>query len=1216
MLKRLELLGFKSFADKTAFEFGSGITCIVGPNGSGKSNVVDAIKWVLGEQSAKSLRGKEMADVIFNGSSTRRSVGFAEATLVFDNARRLLPVDADTVQLTRRVYRSGEGEYLINKNPSRLRDFRDLFMGTGAGADAYCVIEQGKVDVLLQSSTKDRRIIFEEAAGISRFKARKVECLRKLEHVDQNLLRLKDIVDEVEKQLRSVKLQAAKARRHQEYSGRLRELRLQSGLVDFHEFSLRLGEIEQAATQLGEEVTNQSSRCNSVDAKLLQVQSLAEELENQIRSLESDQADTGQEIARLESEIAYERAHSRDLAGQIERLRAQWAELSSRVAELERHVVTIRSEVERVEQLCDARRTEVDAEGSHVDELRAEAEREQQRISEAEGRSLDLVQAANQLHNELAALESHEKTSRVQRQRLIGRCDALSTPIAELVAQVESLANRERSTAQDRQDIRQSLENADDQLETAWISEQQIASQLAQLREERSAVAARLELLTDMERRHEGLGGGIQQVLASDAFAPNRVGLVADLVQVDVANAAMIERALGDRAAMVVVRRRQDLIDALAQPENSPAGLVRFLALDQITTARGVSVESASFANDPGFISLATDLVRPAEGMRDLAAHLLGQTILVRDLAAALRMSAVAPPGTRFVAATGHVLESDQSITAGDAADAGGIVSRKSQLRALEEQAGNLDARIGGGEQELAESHRTLNQLKQDRAILDDKLRTTADQAAQLGNLLSQRRQQVAGLNEELDLHKGELAAIDRELAELGDQRAMLQARTVHNAQERDAVDESLHSFESRLSQMLRDIEERQETLTARRIELAKTEGHLTGLSQRLAAVVADLDDRKSVLSETRRQTDEAIENDMACQRGVLAASSALANHYVRKERTGREIAQLADRRDQLRQQRHALGAESLSTRETLQQLQSDLHKHQLDASEAKHQRATLEERIREDYEVELSSMYSPDRPPDAIFDRGATQQEIQELRRKIGALGNVNLEALAELQELETRSTTLQAQINDLNTSKATLDEIIRKINQDSQRLFLETLEAVRSHFGELFRTLFGGGRADILLENETDVLESGIEIVARPPGKELRSLSLLSGGEKTLTTVALLMAVFRAKPSPFCILDEVDAALDEANIERYTNMLQQFSGQAQFIMITHSKKSMVCADVLYGITMQESGVSKRVSVRFEDVGEQGEISRDALERSEATEGLPAANPKEQEAA
>jgi chromosome segregation protein len=396
---------------------------------------------------------------------------------------------------------------------------------------------------------------------------------------------------------------------------------------------------------------------------------------------------------------------------------------------------------------------------------------------------------------------------------------------------------------------------------------------------------------------------------------------------------------------------------------------------------------------------------------------------------------------------------------------------------------------------------------------------------------------------------------------------------------------------------------------------LAKTEGQLGGLRQRLASLTADLEDRRRVQQETQDQINSAVERERGCQRKILAASSQIAELFLRKERLSREIEALAGRRDDFRGQRQSLSAESQSGRETLQQLQSELHQRQLEASDIRHQRATLVERIREDYELDLANQYQ-DYQPDPTLDREVIQQEIQELRRKIAGLGNVNLEALAELQDLETRSTTLNAQIADLSQSKATLDEIIRKINQDSQRLFMETLEAIRSHFGELFRKLFGGGRADIVLENEADVLESGIEIVARPPGKELRSLSLLSGGEKTLTTVALLMAVFRSKPSPFCILDEVDAALDEANIERYTTLLREFASAAQFIMITHSKKSMVCADVLYGVTMQESGVSKRVSVRFEDVGEQGEISEAAFQRTESSDPPPSAAPGEQEAA
>ncbi len=1221
MLKRLELLGFKSFADKTAFDFGSGITCIVGPNGSGKSNVVDAIKWVLGEQSAKSLRGKEMADVIFNGSATRRSLGFAEATLVFDNARRLLPVEANEVQLTRRVYRSGEGEYLINKNAARLRDFRDLFMGTGAGTEAYSVIEQGKVDVLLQSSTKDRRVIFEEAAGISKFKSRKLEALRKLEHVDQNLLRMHDIVEEVEKQLRSVKLAAAKARRHKEYSERLRELRLKTGLADFHNFTVQLDEYESKATGLGDQAAAQATRCDAVDAKLIQVQSLTEEIDNQNRSLESSLADCRQEIARLESQIAYERAHARDLTGQIERLRGQWSEFSSRVFELERHIATIGGEVTRVEEQCNTRRADVETEAAAVEQLRSEIEADQEKVNDAESRLMDCVQADNQLDNELAALNSQEKTLQAQQERLLRRCQSLAGPMSELTAQVKSFSQQESSTNQDRDATHQQLSQIEQRMDDLQAAQRSCAAKLAAMREDRSAIAARVELLDDLEQRKEGIGSGVQEVLNLPEFTGKSVGLVADLLQVDVAHASSIELALGERAQHIVVRRQADVVLLLSKLPKRLQGTVSLIALDCLNalprrsslTANSTSQNNPS--DHPDFIAMAAALVRPVAGCETLCNHLLDRTAVVRDIGSALAIANNTGGDLRFVTSDGDILESDGTITTGDPHGSVGLVSRKSQLRALLEQSKALDGRIAALDQELGECAQNLRRQEHERTILENHLTAAVDQAARIANQLSQRRQQLASLEEELALQRSEIATIDRDLTEAATRRAELQARLRELDEEQSGIEQFIQDQQLQIETRLAGVEDRQAELTAGRIELAKIEGQLAGLRQRLTALTTDLDERRHVQRETSEQIDTAVDREIGCQRKILAASSQIAGLYLQKEKVSREIATLAERRDLFRSQRQSLSLESHSSREQLQRLQAELHQQQLGASEIKHQRTTLVERIREDYELDLAALFK-EYQPDPLLDRDAIQQEMQELRRKITSLGNVNLEALSELQELETRAATLHAQITDLTQSKATLDEIIRKINQDSQRLFMETLESIRSHFGELFRKLFGGGRADILLENETDVLESGIEIVARPPGKELRALSLLSGGEKTLTTVALLLAVFRSKPSPFCILDEVDAALDEPNIERYTTLLREFSNQAQFIMITHSKKSMICADVLYGITMQESGVSKRFSVCFEDVNEQGEINHSALQRETAAEPAEPIAKSDQEAA
>ncbi len=1199
MLKRLEMLGFKSFADKTAFEFGPGITCIVGPNGSGKSNVVDAIKWVLGEQSAKSLRGKEMADVIFNGSATRRSLGLAEATVVFDNARRLLPLDADEVQFTRRVYRTGESEYLINKNPARLRDFRDMFMGTGAGTEAYSVIEQGKVDVLLAASTKERRGLFEEAAGVSKFKARKLEALRKLEHVDQNLLRVHDIIEEVEKQLRSVKLQAAKARRYKEHSERLRELRLTVGLADYHTLTGQLRDVEQRTDGLSQDVITHSTRCDSIDAKLVQVQSLAEELDAQIRTLESTLTDCRQGIARLESQTAYQRAHGRDLATQIERFRTQWTEFFAKVADLEKQVGRIGGEADRFEARCRESRAAVDAESAAVEQLRADIDARHDRVEQLKSDVMESMHAAGRLQNELTAVDSQEKTLLAQRQRLVGRCNAAAGPIAEITAQVAAMADELAVSQREQDNSRTQLATIADEIDAARVAVHSATERIAKLREQRSGVAARIEVLDNLDRRKEGVASAVQRVLGLPQFAANVVGIVADLIEVDIENAACIERALGDRTQHIVVRRQAGVVELIGQLANRLAGPVSFLPLDRLRAVPGPGPTPSPErpAASPAIIARADALVRTSPDLTALAAHLLGNTYVVRDLATALELAGQVGPDARLVTAAGDLVEPDGTITTGDTDTAAGLVSRKSELRLLREQEGALEQQVAHHERELTQLVERLDRLEQDEDVCRTRVTAAGDRLAELRHVLAQRRQQLASLEQENAVNRSEMAAIDSDLARLAADRTAVQHRLAENEQAAREIEQLIRRQEADVHEAQAELDARDQELTAARIELAKADGQLAGLRQRLGSLRAELDERLRVQRETREQMDAAAQQERACQREILAASSQLATLYLTKDRITREVAVLADRREGLRSQRQSLASESQSARETLQELQSELHQRELEAADMRRQLTSLVDRIREDYELDLTERYEG-YTPEATLDRDAVQHEVQELRRKIAGLGNVNMEALAELEELETRATTLRAQLNDLNQSKATLDEIIRKINQDSQRMFMETLDAVRGHFGELFRKLFGGGRADILLENETDVLESGIEIVARPPGKELRSLSLLSGGEKTLTTVALLMAVFRSKPTPFCVLDEVDAALDEANIDRYATLLRDFSRDAQFIMITHSKRSMTCADVLYGVTMQESGVSKRVSVRFEDVGEQGEISAAAVDR------------------
>jgi chromosome segregation protein len=1221
MLKRLELAGFKSFADKTAFEFGHGITVVVGPNGSGKSNVVDGIRWVMGEQSAKSLRGREMADVIFNGSGTRRSVGFAEVTLTFDNARRQLRCDADEVLITRRVYRTGEGEYLINKTPARLRDIRDLLIGSGAGTEAYSIIEQGRVDALLQSSAKDRRAIFEEAAGISRFKAKKIETLRKLEHVDQNLLRLVDIVEEVEKQLRSVKLQAGKARRYQELSERLRDLRVRTGLADFDELARRLSTLDGAVTRLQHEVTAQSARATSLEAKELQLNSLIEELDTAIRSREAMLTDTRQEIARFESQISFERVHGRELGGQLERLRGQWSEVSARVLELDRQVARFRTETDRVAGRHVEMQQQVADDQTRLDDLEQEIESLSEQNETERAELLEGLRAQTTIRNAIAACDSQVRTLAAQRQRLESRAQVLSTQANRLREQLELLATQEGTQQAQIDTLRIHLADLRSRREAMLAAQDRRAAQEGDLRAQLASRNSRIDVLGELERRHEGLGAGVQQALALPGAADRVIGLVAELFQVDVSNAALVERALGARAQDLIVHRQADAIAWAEQHRAALRGTVRFLALDVLPAFEAAVDDSpnrrAGMPVLPDGAVPADTLVRVPQALQPVATHLLGRTYVVDDLATAARLARDTAArdrpesACRFLTRQGDLVEADGSVTTGAAHAGAGLISRKSELRELREQVAELARQRTELEQDTAAAEHLLAALDTERAAAEQQSAADTDAITQLRQEISTRRQQLAGLDDELAVSHNEIRLIDRDLGESQQQKALAESQLAEHAAAQQFREQGIADRESLIDERMADRNQRRDELTAAKVELAKTAERLANLRQRLDLLDGQLAQGKNTVRDTLDQICQARLAEQDSQRKTLRASSQIALLYTRKESLARQIVQLVQQREAYRGERHTVGNDAHDAREKLQGMQADWHNSQLQANDVRHQQATLADRLAEDYGADLRALHAGYQP-DPTLDRAAVDQEVHELRRKIAGLGNVNLDALRELEELEGRAKMLAEQRDDLIHAKAALEVIIHKIDGDSRRLFSETLDTVRAHFGELFRKLFGGGKADIVLEDPDNVLESGIEIMARPPGKEPRSISLLSGGEKTMTTVALLLAVFRSKPSPFCILDEVDAALDEANVERFTGALRDFLDQSQFIMITHCKKTMLCADALYGVTMQESGVSKRISVRLEDVNDKGEISRAALERSERDEPAPEATEPE----
>jgi chromosome segregation protein len=1203
MLKALEVQGFKSFADKTRFEFPAGITVVVGPNGSGKSNVVDAIKWVLGEQSAKSLRGKDMADVIFKGSgsaaSGRKAMNFAEATIIFDNSDNRLAVEAPEVHVTRRVYRSGEGEYLINRQPCRLKDIKDLFRGTGVSVDAYSIIEQGKVDRLLQASTKDRRAMFEEAAGISRFKAKKVEAQRRLERVDQNLLRLRDIVEEVDSRLRSVRNQAGKAQRYRQYADRLQELRTFTAWSDWQKLQARQQELQAELDRITEELADRRAEGERAEADILEWETALVAAQEQLRNAESQLARYREQISSREAATDFERARIRDLDEDTARRRQQMVAMTTKVVDVRLRLRDIEVHLEAAEADHAAISARVAQHERQVAELSAEQDRLR---GEVEAHRRDYVQRMREsadLGNRASSAAAQQEAAlqgMVECRRQLAKVAAELATYEQKLSELQAAEQAQASVVQEK---RASLEAEQVELDKNRLVLAERLDDLSHLRGRHRGAAERLVLLQDLESRREGLEAGVKDLLDS-ARLRNELGvrgLVADCLSAPADVAQMIDLALGDHSQAVVVEgeeARQRILRGAIETK----GRVLFVGL----WPPGMAGEGIDLRGRTGVIERADRVATSSPGFESLLRQLLGSTWLVETLGDAVRLRMEGALGCRFVARTGERLEADGTLVMGASRGSAGLISRRSELKLLQADIGVFQRLIDEAESEAA-------QLRHNIATQESAVRRLSDEHRTAAALLSDRQVMVRSHQQQGEQLAREEAALSQQRRSLESQASTAEAEIKRLRSEQERVDTALREVEAAIARIEGQIGQREQARvehqaqsTATRVDLARSEQRVDALRLQRFQCEEDEKERDRILAESRSQLAAAQQRRDTAERSILLATSELAELYLGKEEQAQAIGDFLQQCETLALDKSRLAEEVQALRRTVRKLEEQAHQRQLAAGDSRHELQSLLERMREDYGIDLATIAAP--TADDPRERAEIEEEVATLRKKINSIGAVNIDSLNELDELEARHKHLAGQYDDLTQAKLSLERIIHKINADSRRIFLETLEAIRTNFQALYRRAFGGGKADLALEEGVDVLESGVEIVATPPGKPSFNNSLLSGGEKALTAVALLLAIFQFRPSPFCVLDEVDAPFDEANIGRFVEVLKDFLGWTRFIIVTHSKKTMTAANTLYGVTMQESGISKRVSVRFDDVTEDGHIRREAIDRDAATAG------------
>ena len=1184
-LEKIVLNGFKSFADKIEFTFDSPITAVVGPNGCGKSNIVDAVKWVLGEQSVKSLRSGQMADVIFGGSRSRKPVGTAEVSLSISNpngtGRRQLPIEADEVQITRRIYKSGESEYRINNKICRLKDIRELFMDTGVGVRAYSIIEQGQVEQLLNASRTERRVIFEEAAGISKYKAHKKETLRKLEHTEQNLLRLADILGEVRKQLRSVKFQAGKARNYLQYCGRLKELQVNYSLAEYAKNRTQNGEKKAGLERLEDELAGIAAEVAKNDA-------LMSELGQRIIETENELNRTGNCLVAVQSKIEQNLQRIEFLRTRITELKQRKEGAEKRIEKLQEQknlfegdLRQYRDELTNGEKMLEEKKQNAEQLQKAIQEIDAECASLEADLEDEKSGIIDIVRRTAQLHNEVQSICVYRNTLSSQKDRLSGRAETGQAELEGLLAEKAQHGARLSDIEKVLGELQQSLDSK--RKETEEINSLIAAEnkRLAHSKEVRSALNSELSILTDMEARREGLNNAVKSILQNRSKFDYVEGILAEVIAADVEYANAVEAALEGKTDALVANSTSRLM-ADKETIEKLEGRVNFICMDKIEPFVDKK-DLSKFRHAKGRL---VKFVRGENKYAPLAWKLLGKTIVVDSIDAAIELAERIGEGYEFVTLKGEFLSADGAIKLGPLGKTTGLISRKSRLRQLQETIAKITAEIAEIEGQIEKNNHTNEHLTK----LCKELRTAIYEAntekMQVNSKLTVYEQNIKRLSEEQPLITSEIELLEAQIAQSVqkeyDSKQKLQELEAVNSQRTRRIEELEAKYAKQKAEQQRQ--------TSGFADLRVALGQITEQTKALKQTIASLQSQMQENQTAAETAEEEIRNSKfeirnLC-RDILNCEAAVSELFVEKEKNQSASGGLQEKIEKLLEEQKQTEQLIRQRRAEQSEIEQKINELKIELSQLEVKGQGLVEGVQDELQIDLQQAYENYEQSQVDWDR--VREEIAELRGKIERLGNVNVDAIAEQDDLEKRNDFLSSQVEDLNKSRTQLQQLISRLNKKSREKFRETFEEIRVHFQQIFRKLFGGGKADIVLEDTEDILEAGVEIIARLPGKETMSMSLLSGGERALTAIALLFAVFKTKPSPFCFLDEVDATLDEANNERFNLLLREFQKDSQFIIITHSKRTMSIAEVLFGITMQTRGVSKKISVRFDQVDEE----------------------------
>ncbi len=1183
-LKALESQGFKSFPEKTVLTFGADITVIVGPNGSGKSNIADAIRWVMGEQSTRTLRGNKMEDVIFDGTAKRKSLGFAEVTLVLDNSQHLLDLEEQEVAVTRRYYRSGESEYYINRRSCRLRDINELFMDTGLGREGYSIIGQGKIDEILSVKSSDRREVFEEAAGISKYRHRKEEAERKLQRTEENLVRINDKIGELELQVEPLRVQAEKTKKYLVMRDELRGLEISLWLEQLEQ--LRSSSI-QLKTALDTATAHREALRQELEGLYQQAEGYAQQMQQhevQAEEIRRAQSDLEQQVHQGQSQLELLRRDQKNNTDNIQRIQDELEQQAGRAGSLAQQVQQRRERLEQVE--------------------RAMADCQAQ-LEQLEEKSRHLMDSVGGLDQELAQLREQERLEQASAGDAKALLSALSAAGQELMDREESVARElleQEAQKRDMEEEHGRLQGQLDKLmeERAGVSNTMAGYQMRLQTRQRKAQQAmeahrrlemdhnnlqsRIHMLSEMEKFYEGYSKSVK-LLMGEAKRGGLSGIrgpVAGLIHVPDAYAVAIEIALGGAMQHVVVERDQDAKQAIGWLKRRDGGRATFLPMN---TMRPGSLRETGLESQPGYVGMANELIEYHEDYQTVMSNLLGRIVIAQDLDQAMAMARRYGHRFRIVTLDGQVLNAGGSMTGGSASRSAGILSRANELQRLRGQMTAL-------EQEMAGSKEQLAQVQREQAAAQYELDNAASQ-------LRQAEDAVLTHSQQLEHHQQQLQQVELRCATLRQERETLQQRGEENAQAAQRAKERITQLEGSAAAIQAQSQDKTQGQSTLQQQLEACSGDMAAVRAKLAGLQGEQNAMQVNLSQLE-QLQQDLSGDTAGRQAMVeqlqAQNQQIAQQMVeqdtqvqallrQRETWSGQLTSVNQKKLELEGKRNQADKQAREKNNDLLSMEREVSVLEQKSMAAAMEEGQILDKLWENYQLSHEAARSQ---RVELESAAKATRRIGELKRGISALGSINPDAVEEYQRVFERYSYFTDQRDDVSGSKRELEGIIRQITREMTDIFQEKFQEIQRAFQETFLELFRGGKATLELEDPEDVLGCGIEIKAQPPGKALKIISLLSGGEKAFVAIALYFAILKVRPTPFCVMDEIEAALDDANVVRYAQYLRRMSDRTQFIAITHRRGTMEEADVLYGVTMQEQGVSRILTINLNEMAQE----------------------------